>query len=190
MSLGSLPNVFDPAFASDPDSLTKLAHYPSRPPQVGGEQGVGSHKDSGVLTHLLLESASRGLQVQGLDGQWIDAPPVDGAFVVNIGEVLEVATDGYLRATPHRVLTPAGASPRTSIPFFFGPTLQARVPRLRLPVGLRAETHGISHDESNQLHSTYGDNMWKAKMRAHPEAFARWHTDTPRPAATTTHLRN
>src|ERR1700712_696361 len=101
-SLGSPPDVFDAAFAETPATLIKMVRYPAR---AASPQGVGAHKDSGVLTLLLAEPGSRGLQVRrrgSQDQEWADAPALDGAFVVNIGELLEVATGGYLRATEHR----------------------------------------------------------------------------------------
>ncbi len=58
-----------------------------------------------MLTLLYVEPGKGGLQVEH-DGDWIDAPPIDGALVVNIGELLEVATGGYLKATVHRVVSP------------------------------------------------------------------------------------
>ncbi|MGV0749708.1 isopenicillin N synthase family dioxygenase [Mycolicibacter heraklionensis] len=174
-SLGSPSQIFDSAFGTEPASLMKLIHYPPRPATSHGDQGVGAHKDPGVMTLLHLQRDSTGLQVQSLDGEWLDAPPLDGAFIVNIGELLEVSSQGYLRATPHRVLTPAGAPARISIPYFFGPALDGVVPTLDLPPELAAMTRPISHDANNQLHSTYGENMWKAKRRAHPDVFARWH---------------
>ena len=102
---GSPPDVFDSAFAETPATLIKVVRYPAR---AASTQGVGAHRDSGVLTLLLAEPGSRGLQVrQGgrLDSGegWIDVPPLDGAFIVNIGEMLEVATRGYLRATEHQM---------------------------------------------------------------------------------------
>ena len=68
----------------------------------------------------------------------MDVPALDGAFVVNIGELLEVATGGYLRATEHRVeLRSMGrwvrAAERISIAYFFNPRLDAQVPVLSLP---------------------------------------------------------
>ncbi|MBS9533732.1 isopenicillin N synthase family oxygenase [Mycobacterium sp. M1] len=180
-SLGSPPDIFDAAFGAEPASLMKLIHYPPRPAGSADDQGVGAHKDPGVLTLLCLEPDSGGLQVQSLDGQWLDAPPMADAFTVNIGELLEVSTRGYLRATPHRVLTPTGGESRVSIPYFFGPALDGVVPTLELPPDLAARTRPISHDASNQLHSTYGANMWKAKRRAHPDVFARWHDAEPDP---------
>ncbi|QZA06362.1 isopenicillin N synthase family oxygenase [Mycolicibacter heraklionensis] len=174
-ALGSPSEIFDSAFGAEPASLMKLIHYPRRPANSRDDQGVGAHKDPGVMTLLHLQNDSTGLQVQSLDGEWLDAPPLDGAFIVNIGELLEVSSQGYLRATPHRVLTPATAPARISIPYFFGPALDGVVPTLALPRDLAAKTRPISHDANNRLHSTYGENMWKAKRRAHPDVFARWH---------------
>lgn len=174
-ALGSPSEIFDSAFGAQPASLMKLIHYPRRSANCSDDQGVGAHKDPGVMTLLHLQNDSTGLQVQSLDGEWLDAPPLDGAFIVNIGELLEVSSQGYLRATPHRVLTPATAPARISIPYFFGPALDGVVPTLALPRDLAAKTRPISHDANNRLHSTYGENMWKAKRRAHPDVFARWH---------------
>jgi 2OG-Fe(II) oxygenase superfamily len=71
-----------------------------------------------VRSPLLGEPGRPGLQVRhGRDGGWIDVPAVDGAFVVNIGELLEVATGGYLRATEHRVSLQSEVD-RISVPFF------------------------------------------------------------------------
>src|SRR6201997_2067570 len=60
-SLGSPPGVFDAAFAETPATLIKIIRYPAR---AGGPQGVGAHRDAGVLTLLLAEPGSRGLQVR------------------------------------------------------------------------------------------------------------------------------
>ncbi|TFK44049.1 iron/ascorbate oxidoreductase [Crucibulum laeve] len=94
----------------------KIVKYPV----VEGEsdQGVGPHYDAGFLTFLLQASEHRGLQVQNLSGEWIDAPPIPGTFVVNIGKALEFVTQGLARATSHRVLSPKGSTPRYSVPFF------------------------------------------------------------------------
>ena len=88
-------DVFDAAFAGAPATLIKIVHYPAT---AASSQGVGAHRDSGVLTLLFAEPGSRGLQVRvGRDGDWIDVPARDGAFIVNIGELLQLATGGYLR---------------------------------------------------------------------------------------------
>lgn len=176
--LSADPGLFDDAFAHAPATLIKLVRYPARPAAtVAGDQGVGAHKDSGVLTLLLIEEGSSGLQVEASDGSWIDAPPLPGAFVVNIGEMLEVATHGYLRATRHRVLTPPGAGERISIPYFFSPALDAVIPTVDLPAELAAKARGVEQDPANPLYSTYGENTWKSRTRAHPDVYARWYPD-------------
>ncbi|HEY9315649.1 isopenicillin N synthase family dioxygenase [Williamsia sp.] len=179
--LSADPHLFDDTFAHAPATLIKLVRYPARPAAaVAGDQGVGAHKDSGVLTLLLIEEGSSGLQVEASDGSWIDAPPLPGAFVVNIGEMLEVATHGYLRATRHRVLTPPGARERLSIPYFFSPALDAVIPTIDLPAELATNARGVEQDPANPLYSTYGENTWKSRTRAHPDVHARWYPDESR----------
>lgn len=134
-----------------------------------------AHKDSGVLTLLLVEPGSAGLQVQTRDGEWLEVPPHDGAFIVNIGELLEVATGGYLRATRHRVQAPPPGSDRISIPFFFNPALDARVPIIELPPELAAHSRGVEADPDNPIFATYGENAWKSRTRAHPDVAEHHH---------------
>ncbi|RAP71898.1 2OG-Fe(II) oxygenase family protein [Candidatus Erwinia dacicola] len=66
-------------------------------------------------------------------GQWIDAIPLDGAVVVNIGELLELASNGYLCATVHRLVAPPANQERLSIAFILGAQLDAIVPVFILP---------------------------------------------------------
>jgi isopenicillin N synthase-like dioxygenase len=174
-ALGATPDHFDDTFDL-PSTLLKLVRYPG---STGTQQGVGAHKDPGILTLLLIEPGVGGLQVQrGED--WFDVPPVDDAFVVNIGELMEVATDGYLRATNHRVTAPSAGSERISIPFFFNPSLAAEVPSIDLPAHLAAQAHGITQDAENVLGSRYGENLLKARLRAHPDVAAIHHADLVR----------
>ena len=122
-----------------------------------------------MLTLLLLEPSSTGLQVEVAPGVWVDAPPLDGTFVVNIGELLEVATGGYLRATRHRVLAPDPGTDRISIPFFLNPELDAIIPIIDLPPQLKARSRGVEADPNNPIFRTYGENAWKSRTRAHPD---------------------
>lgn len=174
------PEDFFDAHFGDPATLIKIVRYPG----VDGDepqQGVGVHKDSGVLTLLWVQPERGGLQVEfeREDGErvWIDAPPVPGSFVVNIGEMLEYATQGYLRATSHRVLSPRAPQDRISIPFFFNPGLGARLPILDLPPELAAHARGVEQDPSNPIHALYGENALKSRLRAHPDVAERWHAD-------------
>ncbi|GGM07653.1 isopenicillin N synthase family dioxygenase [Nakamurella endophytica] len=175
VSLGQPENVFDAAFAERPSTLIKIVRYPGRADEES-TQGVGAHKDSGVLTLLLVEPGKQGLQVRHGDG-WIDAPPMEGAFVVNIGELLEVATGGYLTATVHRVVSPPAGTDRISVPFFYNPALSARVPRMELPPELAAEATGITADPDNPIFDTYGANALKSRLRAHPDVAQAHHAD-------------
>lgn len=176
VSLGAREDVFDAAFAQRPFSLIKIVRYPGES-DPEPKQGVGEHRDGGVLTLLLVEPNKPGLQVEH-DGEWIDAPSVPGAFVVNVGEMLELATGGYLKATLHRVISPSIGSDRISIPFFFNPALDTTMPQLRLPPDLAAEATGLSVDPTNSpILETYGDNALRYRLRAHPNVAAIHHKD-------------
>ncbi len=176
LALGGSAETFDPAFRARPATLIKLIRYPGRDEQG---QGVGAHKDPGVLTLLMIEPGKGGLQVEH-DGEWIDAPAVPGAFVVNVGELMEFATGGYLKATVHRVVSPPAGQTRLSIPFFYNPALDSTVPRIDLPPELAAAATGVSHDPDNIISGTFGDNMLKARLRAHPDVAAHHHPDLVR----------
>lgn len=174
-SLGADRDFFDAAFALRPSTLLKLVRYPGRAVDEP-QQGVGAHKDPGVLTLLLVEPGKAGLQVER-NGTWVDAPPVPGAFVVNIGELLEFATDGYLKATNHRVVSPPAGEERLSIPFFFNPAVDSTVPKVTLPPELAAQARGMTEDPANPISGTFGHNLLKARLRAHPDVAARHHAD-------------
>lgn len=174
LALGAEEQYFDRHFG-DPQTLIKIVRYPGKDDPTP-QQGVGAHKDSGVLTLLWVEPGKGGLQVER-DGEWVDAPPVPGAFVVNIGELLEYATQGYLRATNHRVISPRFPDERISVPFFFNPALDARLPIIELPAELAAEARGVEDDPTNPIHATYGENALKSRLRAHPDVAERWHPD-------------
>lgn len=120
-------------------STLRLIHYPLRTPESysGAEpaiavehdgqarQLVGApHTDSGILT-LLNQDATGGLQARARDGRWLDVPPQSRSLVVNFGKLLELWTEGRVRATEHRVL--AAANARLSIPFFFEPRANALI---------------------------------------------------------------
>lgn len=166
--LGARPDVFDAAFADAPATLLKIVRYPA---QAETDQGVGAHRDAGVLTLLLAEPGSRGLQVRTADGTFVDVDPLPGAFIVNIGEMLEIASGGYLRATEHRVRV--SAAERISVPYFFNPRLDASLPVLTLPEELAGHARGVTVDPANdRIYSVYGRNAWKSRVRAHPDVAA------------------
>ena len=174
LALGADESYFDQHFG-EPSTLLKIVKYPGKSDPTP-QQGVGAHKDSGVLTLLWVEPGKGGLQVER-DGAWVDAPTVPGAFVVNIGEMLEYATQGYLTATNHRVISPRAPEYRISVPFFFNPALDARLPIIELPAELAAEARGVTKDPSNPIHALYGENALKSRLRAHPDVAEIHHAD-------------
>ena len=138
--------------------------------------GVGAHKDSELLGSLLLQDDQGGLQVETAQG-WIDVPPRSGTFVINIGELLELTSDGYLRATMHRVVTPPAGVERLSAAFFLGARLDATVPLLPLPPALAAQARGPERDPNNPLFREVGQNYMKGRLRSHPDVARRHHAD-------------
>jgi len=167
---GALRGFFDGG-----DSIMRLNHYPAcRQPHL--TLGTGPHRDPTSLT-LLHQDDVGGLQVRDAAGGWIDVTPLPGAFVVNIGEMLEIATGGYLRATDHRVVSPAAGVDRYSIPFFLGPRLDAVVEPLRLPPDLAARARGVTQDPDNPLLAAFGEKALLGWLRSHPRVAERWWPD-------------
>jgi len=173
-ALGQPETVFEQIYTPAPNQLLKIIRYPGRD-ATEGDQGVGAHKDGGFVT-VLLQDIQAGLQVE-YDGSWLDAPPIPGTFVINVGEVLEMASNGYLRATVHRVVTPPAGTDRRSVAFFFGARLDAHVPVLDLPAELAAGTRGLTQDPLNPLFREVGKNHLKSRLRSHPDVARRHHAD-------------
>lgn len=97
-----------------PPSQLRLIHYPFDAHAAPDQQGIGAHTDYEFFT--LLHTTAPGLEVLNGAGIWVDAPPVPGAFVVNIGDMLEAWTNGEFTATSHRVRKVG--EERYSFPFF------------------------------------------------------------------------
>lgn len=171
-------DAFDGLYGDKPNEHIKLIRYPGQP-VTESQQGVGAHKDSGFLS-FLLQDEQRGLQVEVAPGRWLDATPLAGSFVVNIGELLELATNGYLRATVHRVVSPPAGHERLSIAFFLGAQLDAVVPVYALPEQLAQEAHGPESDPQNPLLRDVGWNYLKGRLRSHPDVAERYYRDVLR----------
>ncbi|EAU90993.1 iron/ascorbate oxidoreductase [Coprinopsis cinerea okayama7 len=179
-ALGLGPNGLD-RFYDKPELMqhrAKIVKYPVPPDGQGEGQGVGPHYDAGFLTFLLQASEHRGLQVQNLAGDWIDAPPIPGTFVVNIGKALEFVTKGIARATSHRVLSPRGSTPRYSVPFFQNISLTIKLAevdlefppeilKLRDERGTVAATDSVNFGEFNREPS--GRVNLIGRVKSHPD---------------------
>ncbi len=174
LALEQPQDAFAPIHANGGHARVKLIRYPSVD-QGDSDQGVGAHKDSGFLT-LLAQDDVGGLEVE-LDGCWVPATPIPGTFVVNIGEILELFTGGYLRATVHRVVSPPSGVERLSVAHFFGADLDSVALVLPLPPHLAAEARGTAGDPLNPLFREIGKNYLKGRLRSHPDVAAAHHAD-------------
>ena len=109
-----------------PTIWLRLLHYPPQSPQAPDDlYGSAPHKDFGCLT-LLAQDDVGGLQVQTPKGDWVDAPPLEDAFIVNVGDMLHRLSNGRLLSTPHRVINTTGRE-RYSVPFFYDPHVSTEI---------------------------------------------------------------
>ena len=123
------PADLTPAF-KNPTIWLRLLHYPPTPKKSADDlYGSAPHTDFGALT-LLAQDETGGLQVQTPSGDWIDAPKIDGTFMVNVGDMLNRFSNGFLKSTPHRVINHSGRE-RYSIPFFFDPHVNSTIKPLK-----------------------------------------------------------
>lgn len=104
----SLPEDFFLKTTDRPLSRASFVYYPAQPAEMGPDQfGVGPHTDFGVLTVLCQDDVG-GLQVQAVDGDWVQAPPIPGSLIVNVADLLSRWTAGAYKSTPHRVVNSSG----------------------------------------------------------------------------------
>lgn len=97
----------------------RLLHYPPRDQTLDGQFGIGPHTDYGYLT-ILAQGQVPGLEILADDGRWIEAPVLDGHFLVNNSDMCRVWTNDRFRSAPHRVIIKTCVE-RYAIPFFIAP---------------------------------------------------------------------
>lgn len=168
VSLGLEADYFAAGYTARPTLLFRVFHYPPAPPGDEG-WGVGEHTDYGLLT-LLAQDDRGGLQVNTPRG-WVDAPPLPGTFVCNIGDMLDRLTGGFYRSTPHRVRNVSGLD-RLSFPFFFDPDFDAEVPPL--PGRASADASGRRRWDGQDLRAfagTYGDYLLGKVAKVFPDLY-------------------
>lgn len=174
-ALGQSENVFSDIYQPQPSQLLKIIRYPGRD-VAETDQGVGAHKDGGFVT-VLLQDVTPGLRVRTEAGAWIDAPPVPGTFIINTGELLELATNGFVRADVHDVVAPPAGTERYSVAFFLGSRYDATIPVIDLPDELKQIERGISVDPLNPIFREVGQNHLKSRLRSHPDVARAHHPD-------------
>jgi isopenicillin N synthase-like dioxygenase len=124
----NLPEGYFDTTSESPMVTLRMIRYPAHPPEADERTfGAGAHTDWGAIT-ILAQDTHGGLEVQMPDGTWVAATPIDGCFVVNLGDMIPRWTNGLYHSNPHRVRnTESRGAPRYSIPFFYEPDYFARI---------------------------------------------------------------
>ena len=138
--------------ANHPLSRASFVYYPAQPPEMGADQfGVGPHTDFGVLTVLCQDDVG-GLQVQDINGDWIQAPPIPGSLIVNVADLLARWTGGAYKSTPHRVVNSSGRE-RMSLVLAWDPNPETMIDA--------RQVHGAGSDSTEEP-ITCGDYLlWR-----------------------------
>jgi len=175
LGLGQRIDHFDAAVLPRGDPHLKIIRYPAQDAPRDTGQGVGTHHDSGLVSFVLQDDVG-GLQVE-IDGALVDATP-RRTYVMNLGEMLQAATSGYLRATKHRVASPPLGLERISIAYFFHPRLDCVFEPIELPPELAVEARGGENaDPNDPVLKRFGDNYLKIRLRSHPDVAAAHYAD-------------
>lgn len=132
VGLGLKEDFFDEKFCPYPMVTLGMYHYLPHPNVVGPDEiNCGEHTDYGILT-ILMQDDIGGLEIYDDNGQWIPVPPIPGTFVINLGDMLEVWTNGMYKATKHRVTKKQNSRDRLSVACFFNPNLETVVNPIEL----------------------------------------------------------
>ena len=146
--MGQNRDYFESSFSTAPMSLLRGLFYPPRPPwATERDYGIAPHTDYGCLT-LVVSDGTPGLEVQLPDGNWLAVTPEQpGDIVVNFGDMLQMWSDGQVKATVHRVR--GTKKERLSSAFFFNPNYDTDVsPVLNLNAAADVRVEGSSLQKS------------------------------------------
>lgn len=143
------PNYFDDAFDA-PMALLRGNYYPARPAWATDQDfGIATHTDYGCLT-LLATDGSPGLEVRKRGGGWIPVSAPPGEFIINFGEMMEIWSQGRVKATPHRVV--GGQNERMSVPLFFNPSVDTNIAPMGSGQTIRAGDHMARRFKETYVH--------------------------------------
>ena len=126
LSLG-LPVTHFEAYYDMPNTQLGVLRYPPHPENaIDNQLGAGAHTDWGAIT-VLAQDELGGLEVRNVEGDWIRATPVEGTFVINLGDLMQRWTNGIYRSNMHRVKNNSAGRDRHSIPYFCSPRPDALI---------------------------------------------------------------
>ncbi|MFT7641516.1 MAG: isopenicillin N synthase-like dioxygenase [Pirellulaceae bacterium] len=181
LSLQLEATYFANRYTSDPLVLFRIFHYPSLFADTDSNHetkeietkeietkelwSVGEHTDYGLLT-ILRQDESGGLQIKS-QSKWIDAPPIAGSLICNIGDMLDRMTGGVFRSTPHRVKN-SSRKARLSFPFFFDPNFDVEIE----PIRSHSVDDALQRWDGESVHEfsgSYGDYVMKKVSRVFPD---------------------
>jgi isopenicillin N synthase-like dioxygenase len=128
----NLPGDFFESYIDAPISALRALNYPEQTvAPKPGQIRAGAHTDYGSLTILLPQPGSKGLEIVTPDGEWTPVPPIPGAFVINIGDLMARWTNDRWISTLHRVVNPPAdggrRDRRQSFAFFHQPNWHASI---------------------------------------------------------------
>lgn len=107
--------------ADSPKTLFRVIHYPPLTGnEIAGSVRAAAHEDINLIT-LLPAATDTGLELLDRSGNWVAVPSNPGTLIINVGDMLQEATGGYLKSTTHRVVNPVENRSRYSMPLFLHP---------------------------------------------------------------------
>ncbi|TVY89370.1 putative 2-oxoglutarate-dependent dioxygenase, partial [Lachnellula willkommii] len=191
---------FERFFENPQHNKLKLVKYPvpplNTPIPEAGIQGVGAHKDGSFLTFLLQATPHAGLEIQNKHGDWIQATPIPGTLVINIGRSLQALTGGVCTATTHRVnlspknfLAANGTSlgPRYSFPVFQGirTDFDGADASLNIPQHIKdlVKDEKVRSEAEATFDKMFGDServreaVFISRITSHQDVGARWYPE-------------
>ena len=139
------------ALFTKPLTRLKVNHYPPQnTPTAENDIGVVPHSDSGGFT-ILWQDNCGGLEIQNKNGEWVGAPPLEETFVINLGNIMQIWSNGRFSSTPHRVINRSNRD-RYSIPLFVNPSAD---------VGIRSLIDFDRNHSTTFNYGIYQRDLWR-----------------------------
>jgi len=156
-------NIFDNSFSGE-CTVLRLIHYPpTLKPILPNQLRCGEHSDYGALT-ILFQDPVGGLEIKTRNGEWLPAPYIPDTVIINIGDCMEMWTNGFLRSTPHRVVNPETSEKihlsRYSTAFFFDPNMECE---------LKCFDKFKEINDTKMMSKTYRKHVFKIFDETYPE---------------------